>query len=285
MMNENAFSVAMCVYNGDCAENVKLAIDSVLNQSLKPDEVVLVVDGPISQSLEEVVRQYEIMPFFKVVRLKENQGHGPARRTAMANCKNEIVALMDADDICVPTRFEEQMEQLKNDSEVAIVGSNIAEFIHSPENIVAYRNVPASDVQIKQYMKRRCPMNQMTVMFRKKDVDAVGGYLDWYCEEDYYLWLRMALANMKFVNIQENLVLVRVGEEMYRRRGGLRYFLSEAKLQKYMWDHKVIGFPIFMVNVAKRLVVQVLLPNRLRGWVFQKFARNEPTSSSLGGSK
>ena len=110
-------------------------------------------------------------------------------------------------------------------------------------------------------------------MFKKKAIDTVGGYLDWYCNEDYYLWIRMYLAGMHFANVPENLVNVRVGSEMYRRRGGWRYFKSEAKLQKYMLKNKVIGFGTFLINVSKRFIVQVLLPNRLRGWVFQKFAR------------
>ena len=116
-------------------------------------------------------------------------------------------------------------------------------------------------------------MNQMTVMFRKAAVDGAGGYVDWYCDEDYYLWLRMMLAGAKFANLPETLVNVRVGKEMYRRRGGMRYFKSEAKLQKWMLDNKIIGFGTYAVNVAKRLIVQVLMPNRIRSWVFQKFAR------------
>ena len=116
-------------------------------------------------------------------------------------------------------------------------------------------------------------MNQVTVMFRKRAVDAVGGYLDWHCEEDYYLWLRLMLNGGVFANVQELLVNVRVGKEMYQRRGGVKYFKSEAKLQKYMLDHNVIGIGTYLVNVTKRLIVQVLLPNRIRGWVFQKFAR------------
>jgi hypothetical protein len=104
-------------------------------------------------------------------------------------------------------------------------------------------------------------------------VEKAGGYVDWYCNEDYYLWLRMMLSGAVFANIPESLVNVRVGKEMYQRRGGLRYFKSEARLQKWMLQHKVINFATYMVNVNKRLIVQVLLPNRLRGWVFQKFAR------------
>ena len=104
-------------------------------------------------------------------------------------------------------------------------------------------------------------------------MEAAGGYVDWYCDEDYYLWLRMALADMRFANVSDDLVNVRVGKEMYRRRGGMKYFKSEAKLQKWMLQRKIIGFGTYLINVTKRLIVQVLLPNRLRGWVFRKFAR------------
>ena len=117
-------------------------------------------------------------------------------------------------------------------------------------------------------------MNQVTVMFRRADVAEVGGYIDWFCEEDYYLWLRMALAKKQFANVPENLVNVRVGKEMYRRRGGWKYFKSEAGLQKFMLRKKLISVPTYAANVTKRLIVQVFLPNKLRGWVFRKFARS-----------
>ena len=116
-------------------------------------------------------------------------------------------------------------------------------------------------------------MNLVTVMFKKESVERVGGFIDWYCEEDYYLWIRMALANMQFANVDEILVNVRVGKEMYQRRGGWKYFKSEARLQRYMKQNRIIGFGTYFMNITKRLIVQVLLPNKLRGWVFRKFAR------------
>ena len=115
----------------------------------------------------------------------------------------------------------------------------------------------------------------MTVMFKKSDVEKVGSYVHWHYNEDYYLWLRMYLAGLKFANSKDVFVNVRVGKEMYGRRGGVKYFKSEAKLQKYMLDNGIIGFGTYTLNVAKRLIVQVLLPNRLRGWVFRKFARKK----------
>ena len=275
MTKQIPFSVSICVYGGDDPTHFEIAVESILHQTVKPTEVVLVVDGPIPERLDEIISSYEKDPVFKVIRLPKNQGHGEARRVGLMNCSHEIVALMDADDISVPNRFEKQLAVLCADETLSIVGGNISEFIDSTDNIVGYRIVPQTDAEIKGYLKKRCPMNQMTVMFRKEDVNAVGGYLDWYCDEDYYLWIRMALNGARFANIEEVLVNVRVGKEMYQRRGGWKYFRSEAKLQKYMLKNRVIGLPTYLVNVVERLIVQILLPNRLRSWVFQTFARDK----------
>ena len=274
-MSETKFSVSMCVYGKDDPQFFRAAVESILNQTVTPSEVVLVVDGPVPEELDAVIRGYEAMPIFRVVRFAENQGHGNARRAGLAACSNELVALMDADDLSAPDRFQKQLAKFAGDPSLDIVGGMITEFVGEPDNVVARRDVPLEDQDIKQYMKKRCPMNQVTVMFKKTSVNRVGGFIDWYCDEDYYLWLRMTLAEMQFGNVPDVLVNVRVGEEMYQRRGGKKYFLSEAKLQKYMLDHKIIGFFTYMMNVNKRLIVQVLLPNKLRGWVFQKFARKK----------
>lgn len=267
------FSVSMCVYGGDNPVWFCIAVDSVLNQTIQPNEVVLVVDGPVPEELEIAIQSYENNPIFRIIRLEKNMGHGEARRIGLQACSFDLVALMDADDICRSDRFEKQLSVFEKNPQVTIVGSNISEFVGEPTNLVGRRVVYSTDDAIKDDMKKRCPMNQVAVMFRKNMVDAVGGFVDWYCEEDYYLWLRLMLGGAQFANIPENLVNVRVGKEMYRRRGGMKYFKSEAKLQKWMLQKKVIGVGRYMVNVAKRLIVQVLLPNRLRGWVFQKFAR------------
>lgn len=274
-MDRKQFSVAMCVYGGDDPQWFAAAVDSILNQTAPPSEVVLVVDGPVPETLDVIIRGYEQNPVFRVVRLQENQGHGNARRASLAHCSNELVALMDADDLSVPDRFEKQLELFEAQPETDIVGGIIDEFIDDPQQVVGIREVPCTDGEIKQYLKTRCPMNQVTVMFKKSSVDAVGGYVDWYNDEDYYLWVRMYLAGMTFANRPDTLVHVRVGKDMYRRRGGMRYFKSEAKLQKFMLKNRVIGFGTYAVNVAKRLIVQVLLPNRIRGWVFQMFARSK----------
>lgn len=269
------FSVAMCVYDKDNPEWFKVAVNSILNQTVRPAEVVLVVDGPVNEVLEEIIGQYEQDPLFRVVRLPENQGHGNARRASLDNCSNELVALMDADDVSLPDRFEKQLKVFEENSELTIVGGNISEFIDDESNVVGYRIVPQTHEEISVYLKKRCPLNQVTVMFKNSHVNEVGGYIDWYCEEDYYLWLRLFLAGKNFANVPDILCNVRVGKEMYQRRGGLKYYKSEKALQKYMRKNKIIGFGTYLSNVMKRFIVQVLLPNKLRAWVFKKFARKK----------
>lgn len=274
-MGKHDFSVSMCVYKGDNPVHFKEAVDSILNQTVLPTEVVLVEDGPVTDELEVIIKEYEQAKKIKVVRQPENRGHGEARRISMDYCTCDLIALMDADDISLKNRFEKQIACFEQMPELSVVGGYISEFMGNPENIIGRREVPQGDKDIKHYLKTRCPMNQVTVMFRKKDIEEVGGYLDWFCEEDYYLWARMFLADKKFYNVQEVLVNVRVGEEMYQRRGGWKYFKSEAKFQEYLLSNKIIGIFQYIYNVLVRFFIQVLMPNWLRGFVYRKIARQK----------
>ena len=270
------FSVCMSVYKNDRPEYVDIAIQSIfIKQTVKPNEIVLVVDGPISIELESLIDNYatKYSEIFTIIKLEKNQGLGNALRLAVEKAKYDWVARMDSDDIAAPDRFEKQKSFLQENLDVDIVGGQITEFIDVESNIVGLRNVPLLSADINVYIKARCPFNHMTVMFRKDKILAVGNYIDWHYNEDYFLWIRMFLAGCQFANLPETLVNVRVGKEMYQRRGGWKYFLSEAKLQKYMFDNDIIGIIRFVYNVFGRFVIQVLMPNKLRGFVFQKLFR------------
>lgn len=275
MIMRTDYSVCMSVYNNDNPLDFEDAVMSIYNQTCPPDEIILVIDGPVPDMMLKTIETLsEKTGIMKVIPLSKNMGHAIARQTGLEAARNELCAVMDADDLSVPNRFEKQLKAFEKHPEVSVVGGLINEFIHTTDNVVGTRIVPEKDSDIKEYLKSRCPMNLVTVMLKKSDVLKVGGYQDWYCEEDYYLWIRLALCGYKFYNIQENLVNVRVGEEMYQRRGGKKYFDSEARLQKYMLDHKLISLPKYAYNVLIRWAVQVAMPNWLRGWVFRTFARN-----------
>lgn len=268
------FSVCMSVYKNDKPADFLIAVRSIINQTVKPSEIIMVVDGPIPTELELVINtinsEYNEL---KLVRFEKNQGHAAARQSGVDNATCDLVAVMDSDDIARADRFEKQLTFLQDNPDIDIVGGQIDEFIGEVENVVGKRAVPCTDEEIKKYLKSRCPMNLMTILARKSSIQKVGGYIDWFCEEDYYLWIRMTLAGCKFANLPETLADVRVGKAMYARRGGWKYFVSEASLQRYMWKHGVIGFGRYLYNVVIRFAVQVAMPNSVRGWVFRTFAR------------
>ncbi len=271
------FSVAMSVYKKDSAEFFDRALQSVMiKQTILPNEVVLIVDGPVGDEIESVIKNYQEKGLqLNVIRLQKNGGLGNALRLAVENCSNELIARMDSDDVAVENRFEQQLKILQENPEIDVVGGDITEFIGEEENIVSKRELPTNNADIKKYLKKRCPFNHMTVMFKKQAVLRAGNYQDWFCNEDYYLWLRMHLCESIFANSGTILVNVRVGKEMYQRRGGRKYYKSEKRLQKFMLKSKIIGLGTYLSNVLKRFVVQVLMPNKLRGWAFKKFARTK----------
>ena len=270
------FSVAMSVYKNDQPNYFKQAMDSIIKQTLTPNEIILVIDGPISDELKNVVDTYENKySLIKTIWLKENKGLGNALKLAVENAKYDLIARMDSDDIAVCDRFEQQINIFKTNPNVDIVGGDISEFIDVDTNIVGIRKVPKENNEIREYMKIRCALNHVTVMFKKQTVIAAGNYKDWFWNEDYYLWIRMVLINTYFQNTGTTLVKVRVGKEMYKRRGGKKYFISEKKLQDFMYKNKVISLPTYIINVTKRLIVEIILPNSLREWVFKNLARSK----------
>lgn len=277
LKKHDSFSVAMSVYKSDNSEFFDRALASIIiEQTVKPDEIVLVVDGPVPEEINSVIAKYEKeYNIFNTIRLEKNGGLGNALKIAVENAKYELIARMDSDDVSLPTRFEEQLKYFEANPEIDVVGGDITEFIGNENNIVGKRSVPVTNALIKEYMKERCAMNHVSVMYRKNAVQSAGGYQDWFWNEDYYLWIRMWLNDAVFANTGTVLVNVRVGEEMYQRRGGDKYFESEKDLQNYMLRHNMITKTIYWKNITKRFIVQKLMPNKIRGWVFRTFARKK----------
>lgn len=270
-MKDYRFSVSMCVYGRDNAQYFDEALNSVYSQTLVPDEVVLVVDGPVPEMIDQVIGKYEKKHNMKVFRLEKNMGHGIARREGFNQCQYDYIAIADADDINVADRFEKQIQLFKSDPSLGAVSSNCCHFSKSIDEIINVEELPSSDEDIKKYLRRRCPICQPSVMLSKKAVEEAGGYLDWYHAEDYYLWIRMYLNNCRFANIPETLLYLRTTEQQMNRRGGMKYFTSMAKLYIYMFNHKVIGPIDLLFNISSRFLMQVILPNRIRAYIRKKF--------------
>lgn len=270
------FSIITSVYKNDKPEFVKEALDSMLvHQSKAPNEIVLVQDGPVPYELSRLLLEYKDKygDIMNIIKLEKNGGLGNALKLGVENAKYDICARMDSDDICLPERFEKQLAYLEAHPECDIVGGQMTEFIGEPDNIVGRRGVPLTNEEIYQYMKSRCALNHVTVMFRKDAVLKAGNYQDWFWNEDYYLWVRMMMAKCQFANIPEVAVNVRSGADQYARRGGKKYFDSEIGIKKLMLENGMISKKEYCINYVERFIIQRMMPNSVRGWVFRTFAR------------
>ncbi len=268
------FSVLMSVYKNEQAEFFEQAMNSVLEQSVQPDEIILIRDGQVPEVLQASIDGYlaKYPNLFTYIPLEENGGLGNALRLGVEKSRNELIARMDTDDICIAGRFEKQIKCFEEDPNLDMVGGNIAEFTVSPEDITSVRGVPSEHSEIVKGMKSRNPFNHQTVMYKKSAVLKAGNYQDFYLFEDWYLWLRMYLSGCRFKNIDENLCLVRV-LGMASRRGGMKYYKSCKKLLKFMRKNKIIGFFGYVKASVVRFIGYVLIPNKLRAWAYKKFLR------------
>lgn len=267
------YAVLMSVYIKVNTEELKECMDSIFIQNPAPKEIVIVEDGPVSEDVAQYLNALQAEGKVKLVPLQENVGLGRALAAGTEHCSCEWIARMDSDDICTPDRMEKQIAYLKEHPDVDVLGGNMSEFIDEPNNIVGVRDVPLEHDAICKYMKKRCPLNHITVIMRKSALEKAGGYQHWHFNEDSYLWARMYLSGARFANLPEILASARVGKDMYRRRGGYKYYKSERDLFKFMYKNKIINWFEYQQAKFIRFVVQVLMPNSVRQWFFKTFAR------------
>ena len=267
------FSVLLSLYHKENPLFLRQSLTSIFTQTLLPIEVVLVEDGPLTDELYAVIKEFTSRyPKLKVISLPTNRGLGKALNEGLKHCSYDLVARMDTDDIAKPNRFEKQLEIFKNHPEIDIVSSWIDEFEGDITHIISIRKVPEFHKDIYKYAKKRCPINHPAVMFRKSTVLAAGGYKHFPLFEDYYLWVRMLMNDAKFYNIQESLLYFRTSTDMFKRRGGWNYAINEYKLQK---EFKNIGFINnidFFYNISVRFISRIL-PNRLRTIFYKTMLR------------
>lgn len=260
----------MSVYYKEKAEYLKLALDSVINQTLKPDEIVLIQDGKLTEELQAVITDYlqKYPDIFKTYALQQNQGLGKALNFGMQKCSNELIARMDTDDIAEPNRFELQIKEFEQDKELTLCGRQIAEFADNTKEITGYRNVPLKHNEILTFAKKRNPFNHVTVMFKRQAVQSVGGYMDMLYFEDYWLWARLLKAGYKAKNIDKVLVKVRAGQDMIARRGGLNYVKCIIRFEKALHKIGIISFAEMIGYVALRSIVSII-PGSLRLMIYR----------------
>lgn len=270
------YSVLMSVYAKDNTEYFIQAVNSMLTQTIPPEQFVLVIDGAVPKELDNAIAQYaENESLFTVIRLKENKGLGHALDVGLEHCRNELVARMDADDISLPERCERELARFYKDERLDICGCNIDEFEEYPDNIVTSRIVPSEYEKIKQFMRRRQAFNHPTVIYKKTTVNRAGGYLPLKRKEDFDLFSRLLAQGARAENLKEHLYLYRVNRDNYRRRKSWNNFRSGVYVY---WRHlKRNGCSVWdfvIISVAE--VLFLCIPYQVVKKISERFLRVKP---------
>lgn len=219
-MHNTKYSVLMSIYHKEKPDFFVESVESMLRQTIKPDEIVIVKDGPLTPELDQAIKKYEnqYSGLFTIVPLEKNLGLGLALNEGLKKCRNELVARMDTDDISLENRCELQIKEFDKNPELCIVGTWTNEFFDEPSNIVTSRIVPEKHKDIMKFSRRRSPFNHPTVMYKKSNVLDCGGYQNVLRKEDIDLFIRMLHNGCLSMNIQKPLLLFRSNEDNYKRR-------------------------------------------------------------------
>lgn len=258
------FSVLLSLYYREKNDYLHKCLQSINEQSLRPDEVVIVIDGPVDLSLRDVVAYWDDFLPIKLLELKENVGLGQALNKGLEICSHEIVLRMDTDDVCSENRFKLQIEKLESDKTLMVLGGHIDEYDEELSIFIGKRIVPIDNDAIKKQIVIKNPFNHMTVAFRKSAVLAVGGYQHHAFMEDYNLWLRIIAAGYKVENLDAVLVKARTGHSMLLRRKGIEYMKSEMLLFNLKRKLQIQPIHLCIITFLLRSIPRLLPSSLLR---------------------
>ena len=271
------FSILLSLYFKESPAFLFQCFESIWDQqTLKPTEIVLVLDGPIGEELTKSVEhwQQKLGNILKIVTLAENVGLGKALNEGLKHCTNEWVFRMDTDDICTPDRFSKQVAFIEKNPDVVLFGGQILEFNQDVSDAHVLKAVPENHNEIKNFARNRCPFNHMTVAYKKSVIIEVGGYQHHLFMEDYNLWLRVIGAGYQVANLPDIILYARVGNGMHARRKGLEYIKSEKQLldlkKQLKLQNPFSANGLFIIRSFFRL-----LPSNLLGKIYNALLRTK----------
>lgn len=267
------YSVLLTVYKSDNPEYFRLSLESMLNQTIPSNDIVVIKDGPVPDLIDKVIRDLQINhPEIHAIQLEKNMGLGLALNEGLKICKNELIARMDSDDISLPTRCEKQLSLFESDPDLDIVGCPVIEFFGTPDNVVGKRNVPIDNEAIHKYNRRRDPFNHPTVMYRKSKVMRYGPYSNYRKNQDTDLWIKLLSNGCKAANYPEYLLMFRFDEGTYKKRKSWVNTKTLIKIRKKAWMNGYCSFIDYIFVAFAQLGIYIL-PESFQKFVYKKLLR------------
>lgn len=274
--NNFDYSVLMSVYKNDKDIYIKNAIESMINQTVMPKQYVVVVDGPVGMEIEKTITKYEqeYSDMFTIIRLKENRGLGNALNIGMKECRYELIARMDADDISLPQRCEKQLEKFESNPQLSILGTQIKEFVEEPSNIVSQRKVPITFKEIQKFAKRRSPFNHPTVMYKKSVITRLGGYPSLCRKEDLALFVLAVSKGVYSENLNESLLLYRTSNGNQKRRRTWINCKEYIQVMFKYYKRRYIGLSDLLYVILGQISL-FILPTSLTNKLSKRYLRSD----------
>lgn len=266
------FSVLMSVYDKEKPHYLSECLNSLAQQTLKANEVVLVEDGPLTIELYDIIKRYKNILKIISVRIPENVGLALALNQGLEMCTHEIIARMDADDISLPMRFEKQLSLIKENSDIDVLGSFAIEI---DENGVRGR-VRKTIVKHTEIYKNlfTCPFIHPTVVFKRNKITALGGYnIKMKRRQDYELWFRCAQAGVEFANVPEPLLLYRFTRQTHKRQS-----FKTCVEQGYIGYRgvKLLKQPLWKGVACYLPALRAILPNEMQHITYTLLRKIDP---------
>jgi glycosyltransferase involved in cell wall biosynthesis len=270
-MSAAYFSVLMSVYHADTPSFLMESLESLFTQSLRPLEVVIVEDGPIPRALKEVIDHYRSKLNIISVRIEKNLGLAKALNIGLQKCSYDLVARMDADDICLPDRFYVQVRYMEANPDVSAASAWIEEF-GEQRTETSIRRLPEGGDQLRRFARRRSPLSHPVSIFRREKILSVGGYPPFRNAQDYALWSSLMVKGYRLANIPKVLLRMRVGDNIGKKRS-FRFLYHELMVLNFQRKIGFIGWADFLINSCARIMLR-LAPKALIKYLYQHSRRS-----------
>ena len=262
------FSVLLYVNEKSNSAWIKRSLESVLSNTVCPDEIVIAITGNISDEIKSIIAELQKKANIQIFSHPVPYGRGTTFKMFLSRCSHELIALQDVEAISMPNRFEKQLAYFKEHPQTTVLGSWCQEIDDKSFLPTAIREVPEKEEEIKIVLKRSAPFICRTVMLKKSVVEAVGDYKTFPMFENEYLWTRIIAKGYKTVNLPE--VLVQARAYGYPEVLAWPYFKVKKDLFYEMRSSGIIGSLTYYYLVSKCFVRYMLMPNWLRNLFYHE---------------